>query len=57
MLMDGKKLPKIDDERDPMVRRDTLELVRAYYRIPDPAVRRRNRFACHSFPSLLALVV
>jgi transcriptional regulator with XRE-family HTH domain len=41
MLMDGNKLPKIADEKDPMVRRETLELVRAYYRIPDPAVRKR----------------
>ena len=28
-------------EPDPMMRRETLELVRAYYRIPDPQVRRR----------------
>ena len=28
-------------EADPMMRRETLELVRAYYRIPDPQVRRR----------------
>jgi transcriptional regulator with XRE-family HTH domain len=28
-------------ERDQMSRRETLELVRAYYRIPDPQVRRR----------------
>jgi transcriptional regulator with XRE-family HTH domain len=41
MLMNVKKLPTIDQERDPMVRRETLELVRAYYRIPDPAVRKR----------------
>ena len=26
---------------DPMMRRETLELVRAYYRIPDPQLRRR----------------
>jgi transcriptional regulator with XRE-family HTH domain len=26
---------------DPMMRRETLELVRAYYRIPDPQIRRR----------------
>jgi transcriptional regulator with XRE-family HTH domain len=41
MLMDMKKLPKVEDEKDPMVKRETLELVRAYYRIPDPAVRKR----------------
>jgi transcriptional regulator with XRE-family HTH domain len=28
-------------EPDPMVRRETLELVRAYYRIPDQQIRRR----------------
>lgn len=28
-------------ENDPMNRRETLELVRAYYRIPDPQVRKR----------------
>lgn len=28
-------------EQDPLTRRETLELVRAYYRISDPAVRRR----------------
>lgn len=41
MLMNAKKLPKVDDEQDPMVKRETLELVRAYYRIPDAAVRKR----------------
>jgi transcriptional regulator with XRE-family HTH domain len=36
--------PAADDppaEADPMTRRETLELVRAYYRIRDPSVRRR----------------
>src|SRR5262245_40903138 len=28
-------------EPDPLAKRETLELVRAYYRIPDPAVRKR----------------
>ncbi|MGO8920060.1 MAG: helix-turn-helix domain-containing protein [Stellaceae bacterium] len=28
-------------EPDPMMRRETLELVRAYYRIPDAQIRRR----------------
>jgi transcriptional regulator with XRE-family HTH domain len=41
MLMDVKELPKPDDEKDPMVKRETLELVRAYYKIKDPAVRKR----------------
>ena len=29
------------EEHDPMARRETLELVRAYYKIPDQAVRKR----------------
>jgi hypothetical protein len=29
------------DERDPMTKRETLELVRAYYKITDPKVRKR----------------
>ena len=41
MLMDMKNLPRPSDEKDPMAKRETLELVRAYYRIPDPAVRKR----------------
>jgi transcriptional regulator with XRE-family HTH domain len=41
MLMNVKKLPTMNQEKDPMARRETLELVRAYYRIPDPAVRKR----------------
>ena len=41
MLMDAKKLPKIDDGKNPMAWRETLELVRAYYKIQDPAVRKR----------------
>jgi len=28
-------------DRDPMARRETLELVRAYYRIADPVIRKR----------------
>jgi transcriptional regulator with XRE-family HTH domain len=42
-LLETKKLPVIDDENDPMVRRETLELVRAYYRIQDSVVRKRLR--------------
>jgi transcriptional regulator with XRE-family HTH domain len=41
LLMNAKKPPKVEHESDPMARRETLELVRAYYRIQDPAVRRR----------------
>jgi transcriptional regulator with XRE-family HTH domain len=31
----------VSDELDPMAKRETLELVRAYYRIPDFKVRKR----------------
>jgi hypothetical protein len=41
MLLNAKALPEADQERDPLARRETLEVVRAYYCIPDPAVRRR----------------
>lgn len=40
LLKDGQ-LPELSDEKDPMAKRETLELVRAYYRIPDPTVRKR----------------
>jgi len=40
-LMQSKTLPENDHEKNPMARRETLELVRAYYRIDDPAVRKR----------------
>jgi transcriptional regulator with XRE-family HTH domain len=43
MLMNAKSLPVVDDEKDSMARRETLELVRAYYKIRDPAVRKRLR--------------
>jgi transcriptional regulator with XRE-family HTH domain len=33
--------PAAGYETDPMARRETLELVRAYYRIPDTQIRRR----------------
>lgn len=33
--------PSPSYEADPMMRRETLELVRAYYRINDPQIRRR----------------
>jgi len=35
------RLPEEPDEFESMARRETLELVRAYYRIPDATVRRR----------------
>jgi transcriptional regulator with XRE-family HTH domain len=43
----ARKSPGLTDvkvasfEGDPLVKRETLELVRAYYRITDPSVRRR----------------
>jgi len=37
----AKKLPNY--EPDPMAERETLELVRAYYKITDPEIRRRLR--------------
>ena len=43
-LMSGMTLedePVGNVERDPMAKRETLELVRAYYRIADPQVRKR----------------
>ena len=33
--------PTFEYEPDPMAKRETLELVRAYYKIPDQAVRKR----------------
>ncbi|MFO1152381.1 MAG: helix-turn-helix transcriptional regulator [Rhodospirillales bacterium] len=44
---DGQMAPGMADqpqqplEQDPLTRRETLELVRAYYRIGDPQVRKR----------------
>ena len=40
-LMRTKTRPENDQVQDPLARRETLELVRAYYRIEDPAVRKR----------------
>jgi transcriptional regulator with XRE-family HTH domain len=42
-LMRTKQRPEIGREKDPMARRETLQLVRAYYRIEDPVVRKRLR--------------
>ncbi len=39
--MNGRMDPLPEPEPDPMSRRETLELVRAYYRIGDPTLRRR----------------
>ncbi len=35
----GRAKKPVSDELDPMAKRETLELVRAYYRIPDSKVR------------------
>jgi transcriptional regulator with XRE-family HTH domain len=40
-LMGMASPPAVEYEPDPMAKRETLELVRAYYRIPDAAVRKR----------------
>jgi len=37
----GEERPATTYEPDPMAKRETLELVRAYYRIGDPSVRKR----------------
>ena len=31
----------VEDDRNPVAKRETLELVRAYYKIHNPAVRKR----------------
>ena len=41
-LMITKQRPEIEQEKDdPLAKRETLEFVRAYYKITDPAVRKR----------------
>jgi transcriptional regulator with XRE-family HTH domain len=40
-LMKMKQQPANDQEADPLARRETLEFVRAYYKIENPAVRKR----------------
>ena len=41
MLRAGLEIiPDIEQAMDPMAKRETLELVRAYYRITDPAIRK-----------------
>jgi hypothetical protein len=39
--MKTKQRPANDQEADPLAKRATLEFVRAYYKIEDPAVRKR----------------
>ncbi|MEE3626249.1 helix-turn-helix transcriptional regulator [Nitrospirillum sp. BR 11752] len=40
-VVDEALSPDMGFDADPMAKRETLELVRAYYRISDPAVRKR----------------
>jgi transcriptional regulator with XRE-family HTH domain len=40
-LMRTKQRPDNEQEKDPLAKRETLEFVRAYYKIEDPAVRKR----------------
>jgi transcriptional regulator with XRE-family HTH domain len=40
-LLCGAALPAPSDDNDPLAKRETLELVRAYYRITDHQVRKR----------------
>jgi len=41
LLKAGQRPATIDNENDPLAKRETLEFVRAYYKIQDPAVRKR----------------
>ena len=41
LMRAGRRPAAIDNEKDPLAKRETLEFVRAYYKITDPAVRRR----------------
>jgi transcriptional regulator with XRE-family HTH domain len=41
LLKAGQRPAAIDNENDPLAKRETLEFVRAYYRIKDPSVRKR----------------
>ena len=41
LMKAGHRLPAIDNNTDPLAKRETLEFVRAYYKIKDPTVRKR----------------
>ena len=41
LMKAGQRPAIIDNENDPLAKRETLEFVRAYYKIQDPAVRKR----------------
>ena len=43
LMKAGQRPETIDNENDPLTKRETLEFVRAYYKIQDPAVRKRLR--------------
>jgi transcriptional regulator with XRE-family HTH domain len=40
-LLNLRQLPEIEEEQEPLARRETIEFVRAYYRISDPVIRRQ----------------
>ncbi len=40
-VLDVEDQPQVPFEPDPLAKRETLELVRAYYRIAEPSVRKR----------------
>lgn len=48
-------VPDIEFDADPMAKRETLELVRAYYRIQDPKVRKRVFELCKAMGNAEAL--
>ena len=41
LMKAGQRPAPIDNENDPLSKRETIEFVRAYYKIRDPAVRKR----------------
>jgi transcriptional regulator with XRE-family HTH domain len=41
LMKTGQRPIVIDSDADPLTKRETLEFVRAYYKISDPAVRKR----------------
>ena len=41
LMKAGQRPAAIDNENDPLSKRETIEFVRAYYKIQDPAVRTR----------------
>jgi transcriptional regulator with XRE-family HTH domain len=41
LLKAGQRPTAVDNENDPLSKRETIEFVRAYYKIQEPAVRKR----------------